>query len=154
MNGRIVMKTWSIPAGRIFGVELRVHWTFFLLPFFVWFTEYKAHRVADPGRDTALVAIIFGCVVAHELGHALIARRVGIRAKTTTLLPIGGVMQMDDSVSASEPSLPMWKREIQIAAAGPLVNLVCRLLLGKKNSAFGPDVHLWFLRFCLPDNLF
>jgi len=153
MNGRIVMKTWSIPAGRIFGVELRVHWTFFLLPFFVWFTEYKAHRVADPGRDTALVAIIFGCVVAHELGHALIARRVGIRAKTTTLLPIGGVMQMDDSVSASEPSLPMWKREIQIAAAGPLVNLVLAVFCAGVISAFVPDVQLWSWPFVQPSNL-
>src|SRR5689334_10670435 len=119
MNGRIVMKTWSIPAGRIFGVELRVHWTFFLLPFFVWFTEYKSHNgVTNAGRDTALVAIVFACVVAHELGHALIAQRLGFRAKTTTLLPIGGVTQMDDSLPPTDTGVPVWQREILIAAAG------------------------------------
>ena len=84
-------------AGRIFGVELRIHWTFFLLPLFVWYTEYSAHGTANEGRDLALVGIIFASVVAHELGHALVARRSGLRAKSIILLPIGGITQLDDS---------------------------------------------------------
>src|SRR6266481_4918591 len=94
------MRSWSISAGRIFGVELRIHWTFFfLLPVFVLYTEYAAHGTTNEGRGMALVAIIFACVLAHEIGHALVAQRSGIRAKSIILLPIGGISQMDDSQS-------------------------------------------------------
>jgi Zn-dependent protease/predicted transcriptional regulator len=153
MNGRIVMKTWSIPAGRILGTELRIHWTFFLLPLFVWFTEYKSHGAADPGRDIALVAIIFACVVAHELGHALLARRIGMRAKSTTLLPIGGIMQMDETALPSDPGVPLWRREIQIAAAGPLINVVLAIVAAGVITAFVPDVQLWSWPFVQPSSL-
>src|SRR5256712_13447155 len=84
------MRSWSISAGRIFGVELRIHWTFFLLPLFVWGTEYASHGAADGGRDVALVGIIFACVIAHELGHTVVARHAGIVAKSIILFPIGG----------------------------------------------------------------
>ena len=53
------MRNWSIPAGRMFGIELRVHLSFFLLPFFIWYTEYQAHGAANTGRDMALFALIF-----------------------------------------------------------------------------------------------
>src|SRR2546421_11929546 len=87
------MRSWSISAGRIFGIELRIHWTFFLLPLFVWGTEYASHGGADGGRDVALVGIIFACVIAHELGHAVVARHAGIVAKSIILFPIGGGSQ-------------------------------------------------------------
>src|SRR2546421_10622128 len=99
------MRSWSISAGRIFGVELRIHWTFFLLPLFVWGTEYASHGAADGGRDVALVGIIFACVIAHELGHAVVARHGGIVAKSIILFPIGGVDQVDDCAVLSAPSL-------------------------------------------------
>src|SRR2546422_9852374 len=90
------MRSWSISAGRIFGVELRIHWTFFLLPLFVWGTEYASHGAADGGRDVALVGIIFACVIAHELGHAVVARHAGIVAKSIILFPIGGGYQVGE----------------------------------------------------------
>ena len=98
------MRNWSISAGRIFGVELRIHWTFFLLPLFVWYTEYASHGTANEARDLALVGIIFASVLAHEFGHALVARRTGMRAKSIILLPIGGITQLDDSQPAAETS--------------------------------------------------
>src|SRR2546421_3732477 len=91
------MRSWSISAGRIFGVELRIHWTFFLLPLFVWGTEYASHGAADGGRDVALVGIIFACVIAHELGLTVVARHAGIVAKSIILFPIGGGTPMDES---------------------------------------------------------
>src|SRR5207249_9842078 len=98
------MRSWSISAGRIFGVELRIHWTFFLLPLFVWGTEYASHGGADGGRDVALVGIIFACVIAHELGHAVVARHAGIVAKSSLLFPTGGVIHIDDSCCLSVPA--------------------------------------------------
>src|SRR6266404_1692125 len=118
------MRSWSISVGRIFGVELRIHWTFFLLPLFVWYTDYASHRTTSDGRGLALVGIIFACVLAHEFGHALMARRLGIRAKSIILLPIGGVTQVDESQPALETTLAPWKRDIRIAMAGPLANLL------------------------------
>jgi Zn-dependent protease len=81
------MRNWSVPAGRIFGVQLRIHLTFILLLLFVVFTEAASHTTTNPFRGMALVGVIFLCVVLHELGHALVSRRAGIPAKAIILLP-------------------------------------------------------------------
>src|ERR1700692_2471593 len=121
---------WSIPAGRICGVERRVHLTFFFLLIFVWLTESTAHGPANAGRGLALVAIIFGSVVLHELGHALVAMRAGLPAKAILLLPIGGVTLLDETRHPVEPGLLTWKRDIRIALAGPLVNIGVAVVTG------------------------
>jgi Zn-dependent protease/CBS domain-containing protein len=69
-----------------------------------------------------LVGIIFGSVVLHELGHALVARGSGIPAKGIILLPIGGITILDEAHAIPDP-INAWKRDIRVAAAGPLVNL-------------------------------
>ena len=89
------MRNWSIPAGRIFGIEIRVHLTFLFLLFFVWITEFEAHGHASAGRGLALVGIIFGSVILHELGHAVVAAGNGVRVRGILLLPIGGLALMD-----------------------------------------------------------
>ena len=159
---RIGMRSWSISAGRIFGVEIRIHWTFFLLPLFVWYTEYAAHGTANEGRGLALVAIMFGCVLVHELGHALVAQRSGIRAKSIILLPIGGITQLDDSqpldpagASAKLPHLKVqpWKRDILIALAGPLMNVLIALVCTGVLLIFAPQVDLWTWPFMRSANL-
>jgi Zn-dependent protease/CBS domain-containing protein len=147
------MRSWSIPAGRIFGVELRVHWTFFLLPLFVWYTEYASHGTANGERDFALVAIMFACVLAHELGHALVANRSGLRAKFIILLPIGGITQMDDSQPAVDPGQTAWKRDIKIALAGPLTNLLIAVVSGAILLAFVPQANLWTWPYVHSSNL-
>src|SRR6266849_3449096 len=147
------MRSWSISIGRIFGVELRIHWTFFLLPLFVWYTDYASHRTASDGRGLALVGIIFACVLAHEFGHALMARRLGIRAKSIILLPIGGVTQLDDSQPALETTLAPWKRDIRIAMAGPLANLLLACVSGLIILAVVPQADLWTWPFMRSGNL-
>jgi Zn-dependent protease/CBS domain-containing protein len=137
------MRNWSIPAGRIFGVELRVHLTFFFLLIFVWLTESTTHGPANPGRGLALVAIIFGSVVLHELGHAMVSMRAGIPAKAIILLPIGGVTLLDETQHPVEPGLLTWKRDIRIALAGPLVNLIIAVVAGGVLLAVAPQTHFW-----------
>src|ERR1700747_3891529 len=87
----ISMRSWSIPVGRLFGIEIRIHLTFLFLLFFVLSTEGATQDAGAALRVLALVGIVFGSVVLHELGHALVARGSGIPAKGILLLPIGGV---------------------------------------------------------------
>jgi Zn-dependent protease/CBS domain-containing protein len=114
------MRSWSIPVGRLFGIEIRVHWTFaFLLAFLL----IVATQDTTPAlRVLGLFGILFGSVVVHELGHALVARGSGIPAKGIILLPIGGITILDEAHAIPDP-INGWRRDIRIAAAGPLVNL-------------------------------
>ena len=145
------MRSWSILVGQVFGVELRVHWSFFLLPLFIWYTESQAHQgAANGGRDIALAAIIFACVVVHELGHALVAWRAGIRTKSIVLLPIGGIAQLDESQPAKESP---WKNEIRIALGGPLVNLLFGLMCASVIYVVAPQAHVMTWPFVQPANL-
>jgi Zn-dependent protease/CBS domain-containing protein len=147
------MRNWSIPAGRIFGVELRVHLTFFFLLIFVWLTESAAHGPANAGRGLALVGIIFGSVVLHELGHALVAMRDGIPAKAIILLPIGGVTLLDETQRPIEAGVLTWKRDIRIALAGPLVNLIIAVVGGSVLFAVAPEIHFWTKPYVYSGNL-
>ena len=73
------MRSWSIPVGRLFGVDVRLHLTFLILPLFVYWTEYAAHpQNVNGGRDLALCGIILGCVAAHECGHMMAAGSTGL----------------------------------------------------------------------------
>jgi Zn-dependent protease/CBS domain-containing protein len=119
----MAMRSWSIPAGRLFGIEIRIHLTFLFLLVFVWSTEAAAQDATAALRGLGLVGIIFGSVVLHELGHALVARGSGIPAKGIILLPIGGITILDEAHAIPDP-INAWKRDIRIAVAGPIVNLV------------------------------
>jgi Zn-dependent protease/CBS domain-containing protein len=116
------MRSWSISVGRLFGIEIRIHLTFLFLLVFVWSTEAATQDSAAVLRGLALVGIIFGSVVLHELGHALVARGSGVPAKGIVLLPIGGITILDEAHVTPDP-VNAWKRDIRIASAGPLVNL-------------------------------
>jgi Zn-dependent protease/CBS domain-containing protein len=147
------MRNWSIPAGRIFGVELRIHLTFLFLLVFVWLTESASHGTATAGRGLALVGMIFLCVVLHELGHAVVSTHAGIPAKAIILLPIGGVTLLDETQQPLEPGANAWKRDIRIALAGPLVNLVIALVAGGVILAAAPEIQLWARPYVHSSNL-
>ena len=118
----MTMRSWSIPAGRLFGIEIRIHWTFVFLVFFLWAAQSAAQDFSSAMRALGLVGVVFGSVILHELGHALVARQAGVPAKGIILLPIGGITILDETqvIPESENS---WRRDIRIAVAGPFVNL-------------------------------
>ena len=119
-----MLRSWSMAVGRFFGVELRIHATFIFLLAFIWSVEYASNHNLDSLKPSLeLVAIIFASVLLHELGHAL-ASKGGPPAKALILLPIGGVTLADDSRQPIEPQKDAWQRDIRIAIAGPLLNLV------------------------------
>ena len=83
------MRSWSISVGRLFGVDVRLHLTFLILPVFIYWTDYATRQQnANGARDLALVGIILACVAAHEFGHMLAARRFGLVPKAVILLPL------------------------------------------------------------------
>ena len=146
-------RSWSIPIGRLFGVEIRVHLTFVFLLAFVWMAESAMKGNSTPGRVLALVGVIFGCVVLHELGHALAARREGMQAKAIVLLPIGGITLVDETQAQAAPDAATWKRDIKIALAGPLVNIAIAVVLGTVLLARFPEAHLWTKPFIHSNHL-
>lgn len=128
LNARthLSMKFPSYRLGRLWGINVFVHSSFFLLVLVYGLPEWsdaKADGLSN--RDAfhsvanlfAVICGVFGCVVLHEYGHALTARRFGIRTANITLYPIGGVALLEEI-----PRKPM--HELIIAVMGPAVNLL------------------------------
>jgi Zn-dependent protease len=148
------MRSWSIPVGRLFGVDVRLHLTFLILPMFVFWTDYAAHNSANGTHDLALVGIILACVAAHECGHMLAARRMGMIPKAVILLPLTGVTLYDESrVEKPQPATLLWKREIRLAAVGPLVSLLLACFAAAIVIAAGRGADLWKWPFLQAANL-
>jgi Zn-dependent protease/CBS domain-containing protein len=147
------MRNWSISAGRIFGIELRIHLTFVFLLFFVVLTESASHNTVSPARSLGLVGMIFGCVVLHELGHAVAGRQAGIPIKAVVLLPIGGITLLDETQQAIESGAQTWKRDIRIALAGPAANLLIALIAAAVLLEVAPQVQLWAHPYVYSGNL-
>ncbi len=113
---------WSWRVGRIAGIQILVHFTFAFLLLWIGVSAYlERHSIIDALLGIGFILLLFMVVVLHELGHALTARRFGVKTRDITLLPIGGVAHLDHI-----PEKPA--EELLVAAAGPAVNVVLALL--------------------------
>jgi len=148
------MRSWSIPAGRLFGVDVRLHLTFFLLPLFIFWTEYYANNHnANGGRDLMLTAMILICVAVHECGHIVASRRYGLIPKAVILLPLTGVTIYDEPRAEKTSSASLWKRDMKLAVVGPLVSLGLGLLSAGIIHGIAPDISLGKWPFVMSRNL-
>ncbi|HEY3449614.1 MAG TPA: site-2 protease family protein [Myxococcales bacterium] len=102
--------------GRLFGIDVKIHYTFALLLLAIGAVHFFSGGLPAAAAGVAFAAALFGSVLLHELGHALAARRFGIQTWDITLLPIGGVAQLERM-----PTRPI--AEAAIALAGPAVNV-------------------------------
>lgn len=113
----------SLSLGKIAGIRIRVHWTFMLLILWIVFVEINRGSNSEAIIwSITFILTLFFCVVLHELGHALTARRFNVGTRQITLLPIGGVASLE-----SMPENP--KEEFLVAIAGPAVNIGIAALL-------------------------
>ena len=108
---------WSWKVGKIAGISVNIHATFLILIAWVALEQWgDMHTIFGVSHGIIFVFSLFACVVVHEFGHALVARRYGIVTRDINLLPIGGISRMEGT-----PSDP--KQELWIALAGPLTSL-------------------------------
>ena len=124
---------WAWKVGRVAGIEIRIHATFLLLLAWIGMVHYLAgHTWQAAVLGMLFILAVFGTIVLHELGHALTAKRFGIRTFDITLLPIGGIARLERI-----PERPL--HEFLIAMAGPAVNLaLAAILLALLGSSAGP----------------
>lgn len=115
--------SWSFRIGRFFGIDVYMHFTFILLLGFIGLSYWMQTReVASALAGIGFFATLFACILLHEFGHALTARKFGVKTKDITLLPIGGLARLERM-----PDKPM--QEFWVALAGPAVNVVIALSL-------------------------
>lgn len=106
------------PLLKLAGIDIYIHWTFLILLAFIGVTNWmKTGSMEQVVWSMAFISVLFLCVLLHEMGHSLAARRYGIGTRSITLLPIGGVASLEKI-----PEDP--KQEIVVAFAGPAVNMV------------------------------
>jgi Zn-dependent protease len=127
-----------LKLGKLFGIGLYVHATFWLLPLFVFLGGVMGGDVSGATMDVAVLFAVFGCVVLHEVGHALAAAYYGIATRDITLYPVGGVARLERM-----PERPL--HEIVVALAGPAVNVVI---------ALGLFAGIYFGNVALPGSFF
>jgi Zn-dependent protease/predicted transcriptional regulator len=116
----------SVHLGRVSGIRLGANWTLFPILFLVaWTLAATLLPSAAPGYTTwgywlfglLTAAAFYACLLAHELAHALVARRHGVQVKGIVLWLFGGVAQLQSDT-------PTARAELQVAAAGPAASLV------------------------------
>ncbi len=114
---------WSWKIARIARIDIYIHATFLILIYLVgvsyWNQEGTIEAVIS---GVGFILALFSCVVLHEFGHSLTARRYGIKTRHITLLPIGGVAALEKM-----PDDP--RQEIHVAIAGPVVNFIIAFFL-------------------------
>lgn len=114
---------WSFKLVRVAGIDVYIHATLIILLIWLGLSYWAVEGTLGAALNgVSFILTLFTCVVLHEFGHALTAKRYGIRTQHITLFPIGGLAAMERM-----PDVP--KHEIAVALAGPAVNLIIAILL-------------------------
>ncbi|MBW8242827.1 MULTISPECIES: site-2 protease family protein [Flagellimonas] len=112
------MKKWSLYIGSYSGIKVFIHWTFWIIIGWIFMMHFEmGHGWAEGLAGALFILTLFACVVLHEFGHALTAKKYGIPTRDITLYPIGGVASLDRM-----PEKPA--QELAVAVAGPAVNVI------------------------------
>src|SRR5579884_3822361 len=147
--------SWSLNIGRVAGTVVRIHLTFLIFLAWIFAANYAVGGLATAWNSVAFVILLFFCVLLHEFGHIFTARAFGVTTPYVTLLPIGGVAQLERIPEESG-------QEFLIAIAGPLVNIAIALVLifiggasiTTEHAAMVEDMHVSMLDRLAAVNIF
>src|ERR1700693_1808693 len=122
------MKT-SIPLGRVFGIEVGLHYSWFLIPLLITMSFSSQFQASHSDWGPAVIwttslmtaLLFFAALLAHELSHALVARSRGLTTRAITLFALGGVAPIE-----KEPEDP--KTEFWVGIVGPFSSAVIGLI--------------------------
>lgn len=134
------MGSWSLYVGKFFDIKVFIHWTFWIVVGWIFLMHWQGGTAIGQGiRGVFFILALFLCVVLHEFGHALTARRFGVVTKDITLYPIGGVASLVEM-----PEKP-WQ-EFLVAVSGPAVSFAIGAVLwivltvtGQMPASFGSN---------------
>jgi Zn-dependent protease/predicted transcriptional regulator len=133
----------SLKLFTLFGIPVHLHWSFGLIFLYATWIGYS-NQMGMMGTIWLMgfFVALFGCVLLHEYGHSLTAKRYGVNTQDIILTPIGGIARLERM-----PEKPA--QELLVAIAGPMVNVVIAiLLLGLSKLIFRGDsweMFQWFL---------
>lgn len=113
---------WSVTIGRLGETAIRIHVTFLLFLVWIWAAYYRTGGADAAWQGVLFVALLFACVLLHELGHVFAARHYGVKTPDITLWPFGGIASLERM-----PEKP--SEELVVAIAGPLVNVAIAAVL-------------------------
>lgn len=109
---------WQWKLGNFAGIDVYIHATFLLLIGWVGYSHWLEHQNwLEVLKGVGFILTLFLCVILHEYGHALTARKYGIKTRDITIYPIGGVARLERM-----PEKPI--EELWVALMGPVVNVV------------------------------
>jgi stage IV sporulation protein FB len=123
---------WSFSLGSLFGIPIRIHASLVLLV--LWLLSWAVASGQDVGLWVGVLALAFGSVIAHELGHAFAASGYGVETREIVVHPIGGLARFERA--------PKGIAELVIALAGPAVNLMLTFFFFSLVVAFGAPLQL------------
>lgn len=113
----------NLKLGNYYGTEVQLHWTFFLLTVWIVLSEVLSGASVDRVLfNLQFILAVMICVLFHEMGHMLAAKKFGIKTTKMVLLPVGGISTVDKTTQSP-------KEELLITLAGPLVNIIIAVLL-------------------------
>lgn len=114
---------WQWKLGKFLGIDVYVHATFLLLIAWVGYSHWLANQNwGEVLSGIVFILALFACVILHEYGHALTARKFGVKTRDITIYPIGGVARLERM-----PEKPI--EELWVALMGPAVNVVIAVIL-------------------------
>ncbi len=125
MSDSVKSATGHIQIARVMGIPIRLHFSWIIVfGIVVWAlsTSYFPLRLPDPSpaaswaKGCAAAFLLFVSILGHELGHAVVGLRYGVRTRSITLYGFGGASQLE-----TEPK--DGRAEVWIAAAGPVASL-------------------------------
>jgi Zn-dependent protease/CBS domain-containing protein len=144
-----ILRSWSIPVGRIGNAHVRLHLSFFFLLAYVWMSDSKPLGNAVYGRGLALMALILLSVIIHEVAHGLITIHRRLPVRILVLMPIGGIVLADDSAEQERDS----GGDVAVALAGPFANLFVAFVAGSIVLGLIPAAAPWSSPLVSSENL-